>query len=319
MPGTTIAVDLGGTHLRAALVDDAGRVVRRIRRETPVQAPQPDAIPDLVAELVDGSGGDSDRDGHGDGDGDGDPRPRPDRAVVGVPGVVDHEAERLVHAPNLPARWTPFLSEEWLAARVGLPVALANDADLAAVGESSFGAGRDHRDVVYVTISTGVGAGLVVADRLVRGRHSGGEIGHTIIDRDAALAGEPATVEDLGSGTAMGQRAARAGLDERGPALAELVRRGQEPATGIWNEAIDAVAAGLVNLAWIVAPGIVVVGGGVGMNGDLVLPIIRDRLRRFGPVAIPEIEVANAALGDDAALAGAARWWQAVGRESGST
>ncbi len=296
-----MAVDLGGTNVRSALVADDGVVLGWARRPTPVDAPGPEVVPAMIVEMAARTAGPD--------------RPAPTRAVVGVPGVVDHETGRLVHAPNLPPPWTDVLNEAWLSERAGLSVALANDADLAAVGESSFGAGRGHRDVVYVTVSTGVGAGLVVDDRLVRGAHSGGELGHTIIDRVAAAAGEPATVEDLGSGTAINRRAAEVGLAEQGPALAELVRSGHEGATAIWRSAIEAVAFGLVNLAWIVAPDIVVVGGGVGMNGDLVLPIIRDHLARFGPVAVPEIQVANAALGDRAALAGAAAWWKAVGRD----
>ncbi len=297
--GTTVAVDLGGTHVRAALVDGDGTVIGRVRRQTPADAMTPAIIAELAAEVT----------------GSCRPDDRPGRAVVGVPGLVDHEAERLVHAPNLPPTWIDLLNHEWLSARTGLDVALANDADLAAVGESSFGAGRNHRDVVYVTISTGVGAGLVVDDQLVRGAMSGGELGHTVIDRVAALAGQPATVEDLGSGTAIAKRAAEAGIEERGPDLAERVRAGDPTATAIWTSAIEAVAIGLANLAWIVTPGIVVVGGGVGMNGDLVLPIVRAGLERFGPAEVPPIVVANAALGDDAALAGAARWWKAIGRD----
>ena len=297
----TVAVDLGGTNIRSALVADDGTVLGWARANTPVGAPTPEVVPTMIAEMV-AQAVDHDR-------------LAPTRAVVGVPGLVDHEAGRLVHAPNLPAGWTDHLNESWLGQQAGVSVALANDADLAAVGESSFGAGLGHRDVVYVTVSTGVGAGLVVDDRLVRGAHSGGELGHTIIDRAAAAAGRPATVEDLGSGTAINRRAAEAGLTQRGPALADLVRAGQAEATAIWEEAMEAVAFGLVNLAWIVAPDIVVVGGGVGMNGDLVLPTIRDHLIRYGPVAVPEIQVANAALGDQAALAGAAAWWTAVGRD----
>lgn len=302
MISTTVAVDLGGTHMRAAIVDDAGTVLTRLRRPTPGDDPTPEALIRLVADLV-GQGGDG---------------LVPVGAVVGVPGLIDHERERLVHAPNLPAGWVPHLNGGWLEERIGLPVSLANDADLAAVGESSFGAGRNHRDVVYVTISTGVGAGLVVADRLVRGAYSGGELGHTIIDHEAAIAGRPATVEELGAGPALVRRARRAGVEATGPELAELVRSGHDVAAAIWREAIGAVGVGIANLAWIVAPDIVVIGGGVGLNGDLVLPIIGEQLRRFGPVSVPEIEVANAELGDDVALAGASRWWQAVGREIGS-
>jgi glucokinase len=299
LTATTIAVDLGGTHVRAALVAGGGEVLVRDRRDTPSGDPTPAVVPALIEEMRAQAGS----------------WPTPSRAVVGVPGIVDHESERLVHAPNLPPGWLGHLNESWLSAKTGLPVAMANDADLAAVGESSFGAGRGHRDVVFVTVSTGVGAGLVVADRLVRGAFSGGEVGHTVIDRVAAAEGRPCTVEDLGSGTAIVRAARAAGIAEDGTAVADLVRRGDDRATGIWNAAMVVVGLGIVNLAWIVAPHVVVIGGGVGMNGDLVLPIVREQLRRFGPVSAETIEVVNAALGDDAALAGAAAWWKAVGRE----
>jgi glucokinase len=307
---TTVAIDLGGTHLRAALVSDEGQVLIRDRQRTPVDDPQPDIIPTLIdwarRQAPEVAGG---------------VQP-PTRATIGVPGIIDHGADqpeeagggRLVHAPNLPERWVPSLSEAWIGQRCGLDVSLANDADLAAVGESSFGAGRRYRDVAYVTISTGVGAGIVVADRLVRGRFSGGELGHTVIDRAALAAGEPATVEDLGSGTALGRAAAAAGLSATGAELAQLVRNGDPVATEVWHETLSAVGLGIANLAWIVAPDIVVVGGGVGVNADLVVPIIEEQVHGHGPARSTKIIVATAELGDDAGLAGAATWWKAIGR-----
>ncbi len=298
MSECTVAVDLGGTHIRAALVADDGRVLISRRCATPVAAPEPTIIPELIGNLLADRG----------------EIPTPTRAVIGVAGVIDHEAERLLAAPNLPQRWIAELNEEWLSASTGLAVAMANDADLAAVGESSFGAGRGHRDVVYVTISTGVGAGVVVADRLVRAALSGGEVGHTVIDRVAAAEGRPSTVEDLGSGTAIERAAMAAGIRERGAALADLVRAGSQPASDIWTEAIEAVGLGIANLAWIVAPQVVVVGGGVGMNHDLVVPILERQVAAYGPAVGGTIEVVTAALGDQAALAGAAMWWSAVGR-----
>jgi glucokinase len=282
---------------------DDGSVLAMERCRTPREDPTPAVIPSLVAEVV-ADAADL----------------QPQRAVVGVAGIVDHDQERLVAAPNLPPAWLGNLSEAWLSDAIGIPVAMANDADLAAVGEARFGAGREARDVVYVTISTGVGAGLVVSEKLVRGRYSGGEIGHCIVDRDAAAKGQPCTVEQLGSGTAIERDAAAAGIAERGAELAGLVRSGSQPAVEIWNGAIEAVGLGVANLAWIVAPQVVVIGGGIGMNGDLVLPIIEQQLNEHGP-KIPAdspgggvIRVANAELGDGAALAGAAAWWQAVGR-----
>ena len=289
----TVAVDLGGTHVRAALVDAHGVVVERIRAATPSTDPTPSILVELMAKVSEGS----------------DCR----RAVIGLPGVIDHEEEVLVKAPNLPQSWIPILTDAWLTERSGLSVSLANDADLAAVGEAAFGAGRGFRDVVYVTISTGIGAGIVLGDRLMRGRYSGGEIGHTVLSRTALAAGEPATVEDLGSGTSITRRAEAAGLDARGAELADLVRAGDPTATEVWNKAIDSAAVGITNLCWIVSPQAVVIGGGVGMNGDLVLPSVRSAIDDHGP-GIGPVAVLNAGLGDDAALAGAAAWWHAIGR-----
>lgn len=289
----TIAVDLGGTHVRAAVVDERGTVLNRVRRSTPSDDPSPAFLVDLLGEVQ----GDEDC----------------GRAVIGLPGVIDHENELLVKAPNLPQRWIPMLTDSWLTERSGLAISLANDADLAAVGEATFGAGRGFRDVVYVTISTGIGAGIVLGDRLMRGRYSGGELGHTILSRTALAAGEPATVEDLGSGTSMSRRARAAGLSFSGPELAEKVREGHPEATDVWTKAIESAAAGIVNLCWIVTPQAVVIGGGVGMNGDLVLPTVNAAIEAHGP-GVSKVAVLNAGLGDDAALAGAAAWWNAIGR-----
>lgn len=303
MTAPTVAIDLGGTHIRAALVSADGQLLAHDRRTTPRDEPTPSVIPAMITKVLAVASASSDP-----------PVAQGCRAVIGVPGIINHETGRLLAAPNLPQSWIGYLNEQWFEAETGLPSALANDADLAAVGESTFGAGRDHRDVVYVTISTGVGAGVVVAGQLVKAALSGGELGHTVVDRAAAAAGLPCTVEDLGSGTAIEAAAKAAGIEASGPAFADLVRSGDKRATAVWTEAMEVVGIGIANLAWIVAPNIVVVGGGVGMNGDLVIPILQSQLARYGPETGEVIEVANANLGDQAALCGAAAWWKAVGR-----
>lgn len=287
-----VTLDLGGTHVRAAVVERNGTVSHRLRRTTPSDASRPDIVASMILEVA------------GD-------LPLA-AAVVGVPGMVDHDAEALVQAPNLPQAWIPWLTGDRLSGAIGVPVSLANDADLAAVGEANFGAGRGYRDVVYVTVSTGVGAGVVVDGSLVRGRHSGGEIGHTVVDMPAARAGRPCTVEELGAGPAIARAAAAAGVTERDAALADRVRSGDPLATRIWNDAIEAVAFGVVNMAWLLAPQVVVIGGGVGNNTDLVVPLIDRVLRRHGPGG--DIAVVGAALGDDAGLVGGAAWFTAIGR-----
>jgi glucokinase len=222
----------------------------------------------------------------------------------------------LEHAPNLPASWASTLTESTLRALLGVPVALANDADMAAVGEATFGAGRSFDDVVYITISTGVGAGVVLGGRLVHGVRSLAEIGHTIIDRRAVREGQQATVEQIASGTALASHAAALGLDAEGADLVALIDQDQR-ARIAWDEAVQGAGLAVVNLAHIFAPEVVVVGGGVGRSGETLLVPIRAMLAAHGPRghhASPL--VVSAALGDDAGLIGAAGWRHAFASQT---
>lgn len=288
-----LAVDLGGTKMRAASVAPDGRLINRCELPTPRAASCPDALDSLMSEV----GGSSDV----------------DHAVVGLPGRIGYEEGRLEWAPNLPESWLPDLTADRLASVVGMDVSLANDADLAAVGEAYFGAGRGFRDVAFVTISTGVGAGVVLGGRVVRGRRSLAELGHTVIDYRAADEGDAATVERLGSGSALARMAARSGVTARGAELARLAERGDRRAKAVWDDAIGAAAYGIANLCHMFLPQAVVVGGGVGRNGSLVLDHVRATLREYGPKDLSEpIEVIEAALGDDAGLVGAVAWHRAL-------
>lgn len=287
---TTLAVDLGGTQMRAALVEADGTVVAREVRPTPARDPEPHGFLALLRDVA--------------------AQGAPTRAVIGIPGRVDHAAGRLDHAPNLPASWTPFLTEQALGEALGLPVALANDADLAAVGEARFGAGQGHPDLVYVTLSTGVGAGVLLGGRLLRGRRSGVEAGHTVIDLAAFQRGEPSTFEQLASGTALGRRARQAGLDLPAPDVVRRGTSGDAVARGVLADVALAAAVGVRNLCFLYSPSRVVLGGGLGLSGDWLYGPIRDHLARSGPPAMA-IDVVPAALGDQAALVGAAGWAEA--------
>jgi glucokinase len=235
-----------------------------------------------------------------------------EHAVIGVPGRVDHRRGRLEHAPNLPPHWPDALVERSLTERLGVPVALANDADLAAVGEAYFGAGQGHADIAYLTVSTGIGAGVLLDRRLVAGTRSLAEVGHTVLDLSASRRGEPASFEDLASGTALGRRAELAGLPADGARVVELVHDDHPDARRVWDELVHVLSAGITNLAFLFTPSAIVLGGGVGRNGDLLLAPVREALDRHGPQNLPEpIEVLVAALGDDAGLVGAAAWHRA--------
>ena len=144
-------------------------------------------------------------------------------------------------------------------------------------------------------------------------------MGHTIVDGDALSRGEPATVELLGSGTALDRLAEEAGLDVRGAELVAAVRAGDESSAKVLERVVTAAAIGAVNLAWLFTPEVIVVGGGLGLNGDLVLDPIRRLLETRGPRELPEpIAVVNAELGDDAGLAGAGAWHRAFVPEAAS-
>ena len=190
-----LAADIGGTQMRAALVDPQGRILHRQTVPTPAQADVPASLTDLIAAVAA-------MPDHG----------APSHAVVGLPGAVDYTAGRLLWAPNLPKQWPAQLSAESLSAHLGLPVNIANDADLAAVGEATFGAGAGSDAVAYLTISTGIGAGVVFDGRLVRGAHSLAELGHVVVDWRGWRDGAPCTVEDLGSGGGVARMASAAGL-----------------------------------------------------------------------------------------------------------
>ncbi|SRR5579875_46604 len=288
----TLAADVGGTNMRVALVDGSGRVAGRREAATPHADPEPLALVELMRQQLASAPA--------------------ARAVVGMPGPVDYQAGRLYAAPHLPPSWLPHLTEERLSEALGLPVSLANDADLAAVGEAYFGAGRDFADVAYVTISTGIGAGVVLGGRLVHGRRSMAEVGHTVIDLAAFRAGEPATFEELASGTALARLAQAGGIVGGGAGLERLVAAGDEGATAIWELVLEAIGVGLGNVVEVFSPDVIVVGGGVGLSGPGLLEPVRQHLARHrGPAMRSDLKVVRAALGDDAGLAGAAGWARA--------
>lgn len=297
-PHLILAADVGGTQMRAALVDADGCVIVRETAPTPTDSDVPGALIDLVAG-VGAAAGDSEV----------------SHAVIGLPGAVDYEAGRLLSAPNLPTGWPGSLSSDQLSAQLGLHVHVANDADLAAVGEAAFGAGAGIDDVVaYLTVSTGIGAGVIDRGRLVRGRHSFGEIGHSVLDWRAWREGLPGTLEELSSGSGMARQAREGGLGQMdAQSVLEAARDEDVRARSIWEDAVAACAAGVCNLVMAFAPRIVIVGGGIGRRPEFFDPLREVVLQRkeHRPAAL---SIVVSALGDDAGLSGAAAWIKATER-----
>lgn len=290
-----LAADIGGTQMRAALVDPQGRILLRETVPTPAQADVPASLTDLIASVATIPD-------HG----------APSHAVVGLPGAVDYAAGRLLWAPNLPKQWPAQLSADSLSAHLGVSVSIANDADLAAVGEAAFGAGAGSNAVAYVTISTGIGAGVVLDGRLVRGTRSLAELGHVVVDWRAWRDGAPCTVEDLGSGGGVARMAVAAGLGAlRAHDVRAEAEAGEPRAVAVWEQAIAACAAGVSSLVMSFYPSTVVIGGGLGRQDPFFEPLRDMVLQR--PRHHPEdLTIVPSLLGDAAGLSGAAAWADAT-------
>jgi predicted NBD/HSP70 family sugar kinase len=281
--------------MRAALVDQEGHILVRRSVPTPAEADVPAAFTQLMATMA------ADRT-HG----------TASHAVVGLPGAVDYGAGRFLWAPNLPEQWPDQLSAVGLSAQLGLPVDITNDADLAAVGEAWFGGGSTSSAVAYLTISTGIGAGVVNGGRIVRGTRSLAEIGHVVIDWRAWRDGTPCTVEQLGSGSGVARQAREAGLGAVGAREVQAGAAAGEPrAVAIWEQAIAACAAGISNLVMSFYPSTVVIGGGMGRQEDFFGPLRDMVLQRPGHHP-DDLTIVRSTLGDDAGLSGAAAWARAT-------
>jgi glucokinase len=300
-----IGIDLGGTELRAAVIAADGRVLAHERTATAAEE-GPAAIVEQMADLVS-------RIAQG----------RPLSGVgIGSPGPLDAAAGIVVHAPTLRG-WQDVPLAALASARLGLPVRIDNDANVAALAEWRFGAGRGLRHIVYVTVSTGIGGGVILDGKLMHGRGSlAGEIGHMAITEVPipCPCGGLGCWEALASGSALGRRATEAARAAPHSALGIVLA--EHPVTGRdvarLAEAGDAMAAtllaeegrylgvGFTNLLHLYAPEMIVVGGGVADCLPAMRGEIERVIRRRAMPAYRDVPVMAAALGRQAGVIGAA-------------
>ncbi len=289
-----VGIDLGGTHARVAVVDAGGRILARRKEATrPEEGPQAvirrlaRAVRDLLAAP---------------------PAERAAAALVGVglatPGPVDARRGVIVTTPNLPG-WREVPAAGLLAAELGLPVRHLRDANAALLGEAWLGAARGCRDVVLLTLGTGIGGAALVGGRLLGGRDGfAGEFGHLTVDPDgpACGCGNRGCLEALASGTAIRRRTGRDGRE-----VFAAARGGEPEALAVVSGVADALGMGLAGLANAFNPERIVLGGGMAAEWDLLVPraVAEMRRRAFAPVTAG-LEVVPARLGDDAGVLGAA-------------
>lgn len=307
-----IGVDLGGTKILTALVDGAGRVMQRHRVPTPREGPA--AVVEVIAGTVDAVL-------------QGTALGRPEMAGIGVgsPGPLDPRTGIVFEPPNLPG-WRDVPLAQMLSDRLGMVTHIEHDANAAALAEWWIGAGRGIRDLVYMTISTGIGGGIILGDVLLQGvSGTAGEVGHTTIDVNGPRCGcgRPGHLEAMASGPAIARMAAEAsGTGRRTAVLAmaggdpsritaemveEAARQGDAVARDVLARAGFYIGVGVANLLNLLNPRRVIIGGGVSKAGELLFGPIR---RTVSDLAFEhparDAEVVPAALGDDVGAIGAA-------------
>ncbi|HEX5366066.1 MAG TPA: ROK family protein [Acidimicrobiales bacterium] len=320
-PGGLVAgVDVGGTKILGVAVDPAEptTVVAEVRVATPGGRT---AVLDAVAGVVRALEREVDVGAVG----------------VGIAGLVDRQGVLRV-GPHLPGLLDVPIGDE-IDARVGLPVRVDNDATCAAWGEHVAGASRGARDVLLVTLGTGIGGGVIADGELVRGAHGfGGEVGHMVVDPGgpACPCGRHGCWERLASGSGLALLARRAVADGRFPRGLELAggvdrlrgehvtraaAEGDADAGAIVDRFARWVAVGLGNLLSVLDSSLVVVGGGLVEVGDLLLEPVRAALADdlMAPGARNDVRVVAATLGERAGAIGAALlgWREAGSSERG--
>ena len=289
----TLGIDIGGSRIRAAVVSPEGSLLTRAEGVTPARA-SGDAVVEAVAQVVAQA-----MQGHAAGSLLG--------AGVGAPGPLDALQGLALSTPTIDG-FRDFPLRDRIAGAIGLRTLLDHDGHAAAFGEWQFGAGRGHNNMVYVTVSTGIGGGAIVDGRLQRGRRGmAAHVGHMTLLPDGPVCncGNPGCWEALAAGPALTAAARLAGFAD-GEAVFAAARAGDPGAMAVAEAEARWLGIGIVSLLHVYSPDIVVLGGGV-MNGlDVLHPAMSAEIVARAMPPFRDTRVVRASLLDNAGLIGAA-------------
>jgi len=297
-----LAVDIGGTQMRAACYAENNQIPSTIQR---IYTQGSDGTPlDRLNHLLESIW----PEGHVAGVG------------VAAPGPLDPYQGIVIEAPNI-AGWVNLPLKCHLQDRFKVPIALGNDANLAALGEWKYGAGRGYHHLVYITVSTGIGGGVITDDRLLLGeRGLAAELGHVTILPDGPICscGQPGHVEALASGPALAKWAQ--GEIQKGAAsilpadqkitakdVGEAALKGDALAIAALSRAGYYLGLALANYCQIFNPSVFIIGGGVSKPGPYLFDPLKASLREhvMSPDYLKNLTITQAALGDEVGLMGA--------------
>ncbi len=308
-----LAIDLGGTNVVAAIVSDEGQMAGREHYLTQADEGVESVIKRVFSavEQLLSAGGMGLSQLHG--------------ISVAAAGAIDVRRGLVTASPNLPG-WCDIPLRGIIREKYGISTWLLNDASAAALGEYRFGAGRGANNLIYITVSTGIGGGIIINGELYCGSQgSAGEVGHMTIDVNGPRCncGSVGCWEALASGTAVAREAVRRIGCGEASCLTEIVegrleditaeevgdaaRRGDPLALDVIAKAATYLGMGMVNLVNIFNPEMIIVGGGMAKLGDLLLAPAREIVQeRAFPLPAQAVRIVPAGLGSDAGVLGAA-------------
>src|SRR3954468_7641824 len=294
--GPVLGLDIGGTKIAVGVVDDQGAVLSYLRAPSnPEQGP--DESLRRLFELGHQAVAEAGVDIHAVG--------------IGCGGPLDSERGVLIAPLHLPG-WRSVAVTRLAEQAFGQPAFLENDATAGAAAEHRFGAGVGTHHMLYLTISTGVGGGVIVDGELYRGAQgNGSEFGHVTVDwhgRRCRGCGRLGCLEAYVSGTSISERAGEAGLPGLNASqLAASAEAGDPVARTLWDETIEALACGVTSIVNLFEPQLVVIGGGVSNTGEQLLGPVRKRVRAEAMTpAGHDVDIVRAGLGDHVGVVGAA-------------
>jgi len=298
-----ICLDIGGTNIRAALYPhNKLKPIKHIRIPTQGNGQSVEGrILALIEEIW--------------------PKKETVKAIgLAAPGYIDAKTGMVISAVNIPG-WVMMPLRKIIKRRFQVPVFVGNDARLAALGEWQYGAARGHHDVVYLTISTGVGGGVIINDRLLMGsRGLATELGHITLQPDGEMCtcGQKGHLESYSSGKAIenyvieqlrnGKNSTLSNMEVFSTKdIAKAAKEGDAVSKSAFERAGDYLGIALANYLHIFNPSCIVLGGGVIQTGDLILQPMRESLKKhmLGKVYEINLTITTAELGDDAGLLGA--------------
>ncbi|MEU4559851.1 ROK family protein [Actinoplanes sp. NPDC023936] len=296
MTAVVIALDVGGTGMKCALVRPDGTVQHEERHPTRAER-GPVAVTENILDVAESLAATARAGGL-----------TPVATGIAVPGVVDEVTGVAVWSANVGFRDVPL--RDLARQRLGMPAALGHDVRVGALAEARLGAGRGRRHVLFVAIGTGIAAGLVVDGSGYPGAHgAAGELGHVVVRPGGVTCGcgLRGCLEAQSSAKAIGRRYAELSGDPEATAfdVATRAAAGEELAGRVWRDAVEALADGLLTAQALYDVGVVVLGGGLAEAGDdLLRPVRAAVAQRITFHRSPEI--VRAELGDKAGCLGAA-------------